>query len=148
MACIFYEMPYAFFEGAKRGVFAGLMMPFLPFGNFFQGLFYYLVIFLGVGARCVVEMPPFGAQCVKPGFRHYSSQQSAIVHGFARELPGPYEFLFFVNVGCCRHVVNLCAHRYAVSVFIGNSYVNCHAVVVQPAAVCGVVPATVFHIVC
>ncbi len=50
MACIFYEMPYAFFEGAKRGVFAVLMMPFLPFGNFFQGLFYYLVIFLGVGA--------------------------------------------------------------------------------------------------
>ncbi len=36
MACIFYEMPYAFFEGAKRGVFAGLMMPFLPFGNFFS----------------------------------------------------------------------------------------------------------------
>ncbi len=95
----------------------------------------YLIIFAGIRARSVIEMPPFGAQRVKSRLGHHTAQKAAVVHRLARETFGFYKKILLVNVGKRRHVVNACAHGNAVALLVGNGNVYRQPVIVQPAAV-------------
>lgn len=98
----------------------------------------YLIIFAGIRARSVIEMPPFGAQRMKSRFSHHAAQKAAVVHRLARETFGLQKNIFLVNVGKRRHIINACAHGYAVALLIGNGNVYRQPVIVQPAAVDGI----------